>query len=79
MQINFSDVDSLLPFRCLAPGGINSSLSLSVLSPNYIQTHVLARTLTIVSDLARMPSNLIENSMASATSFTNDSETLGVF
>jgi hypothetical protein len=30
MHVNFCDVDSLLPFRCLAPGGINFSLSLSL-------------------------------------------------
>jgi hypothetical protein len=30
MYVNLCDVDSPLPFRCLAPGGINSSLSLSL-------------------------------------------------
>jgi hypothetical protein len=30
MHVNFCNVDSLLPFRCSAPGGINSSLSLSL-------------------------------------------------
>jgi hypothetical protein len=29
MHVKFCDVDSLLPFRCLTLGGINSSLSLS--------------------------------------------------
>jgi hypothetical protein len=33
MHVNFCDVDSLLPFRCLAPGGMNSSLSLSLSLP----------------------------------------------
>jgi hypothetical protein len=49
MQINFSDVDSLLPFRCLAPGGINSSLSSRTVTLIHRSTRLLFNSTTFWS------------------------------